>query len=333
MASPPAQETVKTRFCIISDTHSTPPFPPHDPSHSYRTPLPSADVLLHAGDITNYGLLSEYEAMFEMLCNADAELKIVIAGNHDITLDEEYYESTGRELMHKGGWEQDTERIWEMWKGERARERGVVYLEEGVRTFGLRNGAIFTIYTSPYQPEFCNWAFPYERHVDRFNPNPNPTTNEPPEYPIPTHPYIDILLTHGPPHTILDATQSGENVGCEHLLRAVRRCRPRMHCFGHIHEGWGAMRVKWGKEEDGGDDEARERLEFDHDRVIKDGCAGVHVSESGGGGEGEGEEGSSGLKWGEETLFVNAAIMNVAYRPVNAPFRVDLDLPLNIHFD
>ena len=42
---------------------------------------------------------------------------------------------------------------------------------------------------------------------------------------------------------------------------------------------------------------------------------------------GEGYEGGRGLKDGEETLFVNAAVMDVDYRPVNAPWVVDLDLP------
>ncbi|KAL8769900.1 MAG: hypothetical protein Q9194_005313, partial [Teloschistes cf. exilis] len=143
MASPHAQ-AVKTRFCIISDTHSTIPFPPNDRRHSYRNPLPAADVLLHAGDITNYGLIEEYEPMFEMLCKADAELKIVIAGNHDITLDEDYYETTGRSLMHAGGMEQDTGKIREMWTGKRAKEAGIVYLEEGISTFTLKNGARLT---------------------------------------------------------------------------------------------------------------------------------------------------------------------------------------------
>ena len=40
--------------------------------------------------------------------------------------------------------------------------------------------------------------------------------------------------------------------------------------------------------------------------------------------EGSGE----GLRWGEETLFVNASIMDVGYHPVNAPWVVDLDLPV-----
>jgi hypothetical protein len=39
------------------------------------------------------------------------------------------------------------------------------------------------------------------------------------------------------------------------------------------------------------------------------------------------EEGGKSLKDGEETLFVNAAVMDVGYRPVNAPWVVDLDLP------
>lgn len=40
------------------------------------------------------------------------------------------------------------------------------------------------------------------------------------------------------------------------------------------------------------------------------------------------KDGSQPLEWGEETLFVNASIMDVQYKPVNAPWVVDLDLPL-----
>lgn len=39
------------------------------------------------------------------------------------------------------------------------------------------------------------------------------------------------------------------------------------------------------------------------------------------------ETSGSGLKQGEETLMVNASIMDVGYHPVNAPWVVDLDLP------
>lgn len=38
-------------------------------------------------------------------------------------------------------------------------------------------------------------------------------------------------------------------------------------------------------------------------------------------------EGQRPLAFGDETLFVNASIVDVYYRPVNAPWVVDLDLP------
>lgn len=82
---------VKTRFCLISDTHARAPVPPTVTEHGYRHPLPSADVLLHAGDLTRTGMIDEYRVTLDMLKAADAELKIVIAGNHDLTLDANYW--------------------------------------------------------------------------------------------------------------------------------------------------------------------------------------------------------------------------------------------------
>ncbi|KAL8757018.1 MAG: hypothetical protein Q9199_002528 [Rusavskia elegans] len=308
-------KTVKTRFCIISDTHTAELWPSDDKSHAYRDPLPSADVLLHAGDITIAGYIHEYEPMFEMLSKADAELKIIIAGNHDVTLDEPYYEKTGKREFHRNIGE-DLGVVREIWTGERAKKAGIVYLEEGVRTFTLSTGACFTIYSSPYQPEFCNFAFPYRRDEDRFN--------EHAQNPIPDHPKIDILLTHGPPAGILDQTRRGDKVGCEHLLRAVRRCRPRLHCFGHIHEGWGAQRNDW---VEGGS----VSLPVDRQHILNNRCAYVNISQDGGDNLTEGR--SKPLTFGQETLFVNAAIMDVNYKPVNAPWTVDLDLPIGQHVE
>ncbi|KAL8917095.1 MAG: hypothetical protein Q9172_005980 [Xanthocarpia lactea] len=305
-----AMKTVKTRFCIISDTHTAEPRPLNDKSHAYREPLPSADVLLHAGDITMAGYIHEYESMVDMLSKANAELKIVIAGNHDVTLDEPYYEKIGKRKFHRNIGE-DLEVVREMWTGEKAKKAGIVYLDEGVRTFTLSNGARFTIYASPYQPEFCNFAFPYRRDEDRFN--------QEAKNPIPDHPNIDILLTHGPPAGILDRTRHGENVGCEHLLRAVRRCRPRLHCFGHIHEGWGAQRTSWVTDRS-------VNMPMDRQQVLNNGCAYLNLSKHS---EVDLSEGSNvPLAFSEETLFINAAIMDVSYKPVNAPWMVDLDLPM-----
>jgi len=51
-------------------------------------------------------------------------------------------------------------------------------------------------------------------------------------------------MTHGPPKGILDWCPGG-SVGCENLLQALRRVKPIMHCFGHIHEGSGIEIIDW----------------------------------------------------------------------------------------
>ena len=104
----------------------------------------------------------------------------------------------------------------------RALIKSAVYLEdEAVTLGGLR------IYGSPWQPWFLDWAFNLARG---------------PEIAakwdlIPAG--IDVLVTHGPPLGHGDFTTRGEAVGCADLLEAVRRVRPRLHVFGHIHEGYG----------------------------------------------------------------------------------------------
>jgi Icc-related predicted phosphoesterase len=51
-----------------------------------------------------------------------------------------------------------------------------------------------------------------------------------------------LLVTHGPPHGILDEID-GEQVGCTDLLAAVKRIGPRVHAFGHIHVAYGTAKV------------------------------------------------------------------------------------------
>ncbi|EEQ92356.1 hypothetical protein RJZ56_006036 [Blastomyces dermatitidis] len=302
--SPPSQ--VKTRFCIISDTHTYTPLPPDNWS-PFRLPFPTSDVLLHAGDLTMVGKESEHQATIGMLKNADAELKIVIAGNHDITLDEDYYNSFGYR-RHRA--REDLVKIREMYCGEEARKHGIVYMDEELRTFTLKNGARFTVYASPYQPEFCRWAFAYKRHQDRFN-HAQEGAQFVAQNPVPDFPAVDVMLTHGPPRGVMDETISCEPVGCDHLRRAVTRAKPRLHCFGHIHEGYGAQRMEWAGEK-------VTNIKLDQTTVLKDRASYINVSRDGG---------EKPLKVGEETLFVNASIVTVQYDPVHAPWVVDIDLP------
>ncbi|MBK6781966.1 MAG: metallophosphoesterase [Gemmatimonadetes bacterium] len=56
---------------------------------------------------------------------------------------------------------------------------------------------------------------------------------------------VDVLLTHGPPHGILDQTSARppERVGCADLRRRIASLsRLRLHTFGHIHEAYGIER-------------------------------------------------------------------------------------------
>ena len=315
-------QTVKTRFIILSDTHNKKPFDSSDTTHAYRSPLPDADVLLHAGDLTGSGKQHEHQAQVEMLLEHSAELKIVIPGNHDITLDEPYYASH----PWKHGTPQDLVAINQMYTGSEAREAGIVLMKEGVRSFRLKNGAKFTLYASAYQPEFCDWAFAYERTEDRFNPSSavERLLGRGAANPIPSHPQIDIMVTHGPPFGILDSVvgfgpRMKSSAGCQHLLRAVKRCKPRLHAFGHIHEGWGARRMKWAPE---GKSDIKDELSpilVDRKDVLEKRGAYVDVS----------SDGDSQLQWGQETMFINASIMDVRYNPRNAPWIIDLELPRN----
>ena len=138
-----SSKTVKTTFCLVSDTHDRDPKPGDADQFAFREPLPSADVLLHAGDLTMIGELRNHKNVLNWIKSVDAELKIVIAGNHDIDLHAKYY------LRHSGeepevAWQQ-IEAIKELWTGPEARNAGVIYLDEGLNTFKLRSGAQFTV--------------------------------------------------------------------------------------------------------------------------------------------------------------------------------------------
>ncbi|GIJ84317.1 hypothetical protein Asppvi_003157 [Aspergillus pseudoviridinutans] len=61
----------KTRFVCVSDTHG------YTPSEA-GFKLPAGDVLIHAGDLTNQGSLSELRKTIEWISKADYEVKIIV---------------------------------------------------------------------------------------------------------------------------------------------------------------------------------------------------------------------------------------------------------------
>lgn len=214
------------RFLILSDTHDS-AFP--DPES-----LPNVDVVIHCGDLTMIGGLSNFRKALEALSKCPAELKLVIPGNHDVSLDPTWWASN---------LDEDDDPI----EPEKARElfasfasKGVKLLEEGTHNISLHDGRSLTLYASPYTPEFNGYAFAYTEKEDRFNTGAHAIT-----------PDADIVITHGPPLVPvagyhLDLGRTGEHCGCSKLWTAIKRTRPRLHCFGHIHEGYGAQVVRLG---------------------------------------------------------------------------------------
>ncbi len=103
---------------------------------------------------------------------------------------------------------------------------GCHYLfDSGVEIDGLH------FWGSPWQPWFLDWAFNLPR---------GPALRAKWDL-IPTN--TNVLITHGPPHGILDRTFRGEDVGCADLREVITRIRPRLHVFGHIHEGYGILEM------------------------------------------------------------------------------------------
>ncbi|KAL9597824.1 MAG: hypothetical protein Q9219_004901 [cf. Caloplaca sp. 3 TL-2023] len=149
-----------------------------------------------------------------MLGTVNAELKLVIAGNHDLELDGPYWTSLRNE---DGNLEDpnDRDEAVALMKGSyAAAEAGVVFLDEWTFSFKLKSGAVSEIYASPYTPAFGDWAFAYARDEDRFS--------GPGQFgvgiasmainPIPSD--VDIVMTHGPAKEILDFCPQG-HVGCD----------------------------------------------------------------------------------------------------------------------
>jgi predicted phosphodiesterase len=62
-----------------------------------RHPSPPANILLHCGDLTQVGGLPAYRKAIEDIKTASAELKVIIAGNHDLDLDEDWVRANAQE--------------------------------------------------------------------------------------------------------------------------------------------------------------------------------------------------------------------------------------------
>lgn len=189
--------TAARRLVLISDTHGL-----HDGFADLPGGLPEGDVLVHAGDFTKRGRIEEVRAFADWMASTGFPHSVVVAGNHDFLFQKQ--PELAREIL--------------------SAVPGLVYLEhDEAEVAGLR------VFGSPWQPEFCNWAFNLERGeplARRWRQVPSG---------------VDVLVTHSPPFGVLDRCDHGERVGCEALRDELPRIAPRLHVFGHIHEARGVV--------------------------------------------------------------------------------------------
>lgn len=190
------------RIVCISDTHT----------YHESVDLPHGDILVHAGDFTFRGREEEVRAFGKWFRAQPHKHKVVIAGNHDLSFESAKH----KEAIN--------------WLYNDCVDDSFHYLQDRAVTVEVGDRKI-KVYGSPWQPEFCAWAFNVPRGSMLkaiWSLIPNDT---------------DILITHGPPAGILDLCDHGERVGCNDLLARVKELNLKMHVFGHIHEAYGSEEI------------------------------------------------------------------------------------------
>ncbi|KAI0458018.1 hypothetical protein F5B21DRAFT_500666 [Xylaria acuta] len=116
---------------------------------------------------------------------------------------------------------------------DKAKDAGIVFLDQGNHEFRLDNGALFKVYASPFTPSLGDWGFQYGPQQ---------------EHQFTIEDGTHLVITHGPPLGVCDYVRNPGTpplAGRGSLFAAVARARLLLHCFGHIHEGWVARYVTW----------------------------------------------------------------------------------------
>ncbi|KAJ5677706.1 uncharacterized protein N7477_003339 [Penicillium maclennaniae] len=175
--------------------------------------------------------MSELRRTMDWISEADFEIKLIVAGNHDITLDPEFYAQHGQGLH--GDQLEDPRQCVEVitrWKPS------VQLLQHQAATIRLTRAdgpkTSFKVFGSPYSQFQGNWAFGYESSKAKALWD---------SIPLDT----DIIVTHTPPRSHCDQKPNGKFVGCDALRRALNRVRPPLAICGHVHEGRGYEIIRW----------------------------------------------------------------------------------------
>jgi len=172
--------------------------------HGYFPETSGGDLLIIAGDLTSDHSIHSFIEFLDWINSQEYKKKIFIGGNHDTFL-------TTMDISKVKG-------MFEMMQSD-----GIIYLNDSGLTFeGLK------IWGSPWSL----WFYGINPYCKAFTGSESDLNKKYELIPDDT----DILITHGPPHGILDKTKEGNHVGSYSLRQALDRVRPRLHIFGHIHE-------------------------------------------------------------------------------------------------
>lgn len=200
---PKAPNTI--RFVCISD------------SHSLFFNFPPGDVLLHAGDFTKKGTSDEVLQFANYLKTTNYQYKIIIAGNHDSPFDISNFDDIMKK--RRNPYPCDPYAVKRLFKD-------FIYLEDSfVNVFG------YTVWGTPWTHQHYKGAFTIkEKYIlgQKFQ-----------QIPL----GVDIVLSHSPPNGILDRSKDNRHLGSEVLAETIRMIKPKVHVFGHIHEGHGVQTI------------------------------------------------------------------------------------------
>jgi Icc-related predicted phosphoesterase len=177
--------------------------------HGEIKELPEGDILIHAGDFTGRGSVPAIGKFNNWLGTIKHRYKniLVVAGNHDKLFESD--PALAKSILTNATYLQDS---------------GIEI--DGVKFWG-----------SPWTNIFSNWSFMDidSRLKQYWDMIPNDT---------------NVLITHGPPNGFMDEVMDfigskceweGRHTGSLELLKAIERVKPKVHIFGHIHEGYGTF--------------------------------------------------------------------------------------------
>jgi len=189
------------RTVALSDTHTL-----YDLADA-----PDGDLLVIAGDILMRGNMKELNAVMLQLDMESHRWEhiLIVPGNHDFAL-QQFVNSNLT-------WDKfaDFNDILYYPQNMTISHEGIVEI------LGLK------IFTWSWVPNLPRWAFhiPDEEIINRSK-----------MFDFPE--YVDLMVSHGPPHGVLDFIPGHGHVGSK-TMEGCFDFKYNLHIFGHIHEGYG----------------------------------------------------------------------------------------------